>query len=59
MKTRKPYPTDLSDAQWHILEPFIPSAKASERPETYPKREILNGIFYWDQRGHLNRELRF
>jgi putative transposase len=46
MKTRKPYPTDLSDAQWHILEPFIPLAKAGGRPETYPKREILNGIFY-------------
>jgi hypothetical protein len=28
MKTRKPYPTDLSDAQWSILKPFIPSAKA-------------------------------
>lgn len=46
MKTRKPYPTDLSDAQWSILEPFIPSAKAGGRPETYPKREILTGIFY-------------
>jgi putative transposase len=46
MKTRKPYPTDLSDAQWSILEPFIPSAKAGGRPETYPKREILNSIFY-------------
>jgi putative transposase len=46
MKTRKPYPTDLSDTQWGILEPFIPSAKAGGRPETYPKREILNGIFY-------------
>jgi hypothetical protein len=46
MKTRKLYLTDLSDAQWSILEPFIPSAKAGGRPETYPKREILNGIFY-------------
>ena len=46
MNTKKPYPTDLSDAQWRILEPFIPSAKAGGRPEPYPKREILNGIFY-------------
>ena len=45
MKTRKPYPTDLSDTQWGILEPFLPSAKAGGRPETYPQREILNGIF--------------
>jgi putative transposase len=46
MKTRKPYPTDLSDAPWSILEPFIPSAKAGGRPETYPKRDLLNAIFY-------------
>ena len=46
MKTRKPYPTDLSNAQWSILEPFIPAAKAGGRPETYPKPEILNAIFY-------------
>jgi putative transposase len=46
MKTRKPYPTDLNDKQWHILQPLLPEAKAGGRPETYPKREILNGIFY-------------
>jgi putative transposase len=46
MKTRKPDPTDLSDAPWRILELFIPAAKAGGRPETDPKREILNGIFY-------------
>ena len=46
MEPSKPYPTDLSDAQWSLLEPFVPSAKAGGRPETYSKREILNGIFY-------------
>jgi transposase len=56
MKTRKPYPTDLSDAQWRILEAFIPSAKAGGRPETYPKREVLNGIFgYPFNAGQLER----
>jgi len=46
MATRKPNPTDLSDAPWSLLEPLLPSAKAGGRPETYPKREILNGIFH-------------
>jgi putative transposase len=46
MKTRKPYPTDLNDQQWQILQPLLPGATPGGRPETYPKREILNGIFY-------------
>jgi putative transposase len=46
MKTRKPYPTDLNDQQWQILQPLLPQATSGGRPETYPKREILNGIFY-------------
>jgi putative transposase len=46
MNTRKPYPTDLNDKQWQILQPLLPEAKSGGRPETYPKREILNGIFY-------------
>jgi transposase len=45
MKTRIPYPTDLNDKQWQILQPLIPEAKSGGRPVTYPKREILNGIF--------------
>src|ERR671915_298411 len=46
MKTRKPYPTDLNDKQWQILQPLLPQATSGGRPETYPKREILNAIFY-------------
>ena len=46
MKTRKPYPTDLNDKQWQILQPLLPQEKSGGHPETYPKREILNGIFY-------------
>jgi putative transposase len=46
MQTRKPYPTDLNDKQWQILQPLLPEAKPGGRPETYPKREILNGIFH-------------
>ena len=30
--TRKSYPSDLTDAQWTILEPLIPAAKHGGRP---------------------------
>lgn len=46
MEPRKPYPTDLTDDEWALIEPYVPRAKPGGRPEKYPKREILNGIFY-------------
>jgi putative transposase len=39
------YPTDLSDAEWNILEPYVPAPKPGGRPITHPRREILNAIF--------------
>src|SRR5437763_17193656 len=42
----KPYASDLLDAEWMILEPLIPPAKAGGRPRSVKMRQILNGIFY-------------
>jgi putative transposase len=44
--TRKAYKTDITDAQWQILEPLIPPAKAGGHPRTVNMREVVNGIFY-------------
>ena len=46
MKPRQPYPTDLTDHEWALLEPYVPHAKRGGRPEHAPKRELLNGILY-------------
>jgi putative transposase len=46
MNPRQPYPTDLSDKEWDLIQHLVPDAKAGGRPEAYPKREILNAIFY-------------
>lgn len=51
MRTKSRYPTDLSDAEWELLEPLVPSAKSGGRPEKYPKREIINGIRYVTRTG--------
>ncbi|MNL11047.1 hypothetical protein D3C87_1318670 [compost metagenome] len=40
------YPSDLTDAEWEILEPLVPAAKPGGRPEEWPKREIVNAILY-------------
>jgi putative transposase len=36
----------MSDAQWRVLEPLIPSAKPGGRPRTVNMREVVNAIFY-------------
>src|SRR5262249_14333173 len=46
MKPRKPYPTDLSDKKWELIQPYVPEGKPGGRPEKYAKREILNSILY-------------
>jgi transposase len=43
---RRPYPTDLSDAEWAILEPLVPAPKPGGRPALHARREIINGIRY-------------
>ncbi len=43
---REPYSTDLSDAEWAVLAPHLPSPHALGRPRRHPLRTILNAIFY-------------
>ena len=40
------YETDLTDAEWALVEPFMPEPNARGRPRLWPVREILNAIFY-------------
>jgi putative transposase len=48
---RKPYPTDLTDEQWQIVQPLLPSAKPGGRPRTVDMREVLNTIFSQNRSG--------
>src|SRR5687768_9970538 len=43
---RRPYPTDLSDAEWNYIEPHLPAPKDLGRPRIHSLREILNAMFY-------------
>lgn len=42
---RKPYRSDLSDAQWHRIMRLLPKPAATGRPRE-DDREIINGILY-------------
>lgn len=43
---RAAYPSDLTDAEWELIEPLLPPIGESTQCETVPKREIVNGIRY-------------
>jgi len=43
---RKAYPSDLTDAQWELLAPFIPGVSPLATVATVERREIVNGILY-------------
>src|ERR687884_1862182 len=40
------YPSDLTDAEWALVEPLIPPARRGGRRRTVDVREVLDGIFY-------------
>lgn len=48
---RKPYRTDLTDAQWAIIKPLIPPPKPGGRPRTTDVREVLNSLLYQARTG--------
>ena len=44
--SRKPYPSDLTDAQWKELAPLLPPDTKRGPPRTTDLREVVNGILY-------------
>jgi putative transposase len=48
---RRAYPTDLTDAQWRLLEPILAPNRGPGRPTTVDLREILNALLYLKQAG--------
>jgi transposase len=44
--SRRAYPTDLTDAQWAILEPHVPPPKPGGRPPKHTRRELVNAMLY-------------
>jgi putative transposase len=43
---KRSYPTDLTDAEWKHIEPFVAAPKCRGRQRIHSPREILNAVFY-------------
>ena len=48
---RKPYPSDLSDAQWEWIAIALPAAKPGGRPREVDLREVVDAILYLNRTG--------
>lgn len=51
---RKPYPSDLTDQQWALIEPFFPlpsHCSQAGRPREVDLREVVNALFYQAREG--------
>lgn len=42
---RRAYSTDLSDAEWERLAPYVPTPKPGGRPPVHTRRELLDAVF--------------
>ena len=45
-RSRLRYPSDLTDAEWALVEPLIPPAKRGGNRRTVNLREVVNGLMY-------------
>lgn len=42
----RPYATNLTDAEWVLVAPFLPSPAKTGRPRKWPMRSIVDAILY-------------
>jgi transposase len=62
-RIRRPYPSDLSDEEWALLEPLLASSERRGRPPKWPARRVADAMFYllrsgcaWRMRPRQNRQ---
>lgn len=48
---RAPYPSDLTNRQWQLIEPLLPPPKPGGRAREVDLREVVNGICYMSRSG--------
>ena len=51
---RKPYPSDVTDQKWALIEPLLPRGRRAShagRPREVDLREVVNALFYHAREG--------
>ena len=57
MSSKRRYPSDLTDAQWALVEPLLSGVKPGGRPLAHALREVVNAILYLVRTGCSWRRL--
>jgi transposase len=57
MLEHKPYTSDLTDAEWEIIEPLLPEDKAVGRTREVDLREVWNAMNYRADNGVKGRNI--
>ena len=55
--SRKPYPSDVTDAEWEFLAPYLALMREDAPQRRHPLRELLNGLRYAAKIGCDRRSL--
>ena len=45
------YPSDLTDGEWELIEPFLPPAKSGGRPRSTDLRDVMDAILFMASSG--------
>ena len=51
------YPSDLTDAQWELIEPLVPAPRSGGRPAVQSGRRVVDAILYVNRTGCAWRQL--
>jgi transposase len=43
---RKPYPSYVSDEEWHLIAPYLALVRENAGQRQHPSRELFNGLRY-------------
>ncbi len=44
--SRRPYPSDVSDAEWEFLAPYLPLTRQGAPQREYALRELFDALRY-------------
>jgi transposase len=55
--SKRGYPSDLTDAQWALIEPLLPPVRRGGRPEKHKRRWTVDAILYVVRTGCAWRQL--
>ena len=52
VRVRKPYPSDVSDEEWHFVAPYLTLSPQDAGQRKYPLRDVFTALGWLVRTGH-------